>query len=65
MVDVWSLADCLTLCAAGSFEVEELQQVTLNGCLTVDAASMQALQIFKVMFCADLQLQQPDIASQW
>ena len=51
------LPDCLQLCAAGFFEVEELQQVTLNGCLTVDAASMQALQIFKVIFCADSHLQ--------
>ncbi len=52
MAVAWVLPGCcltaLTLCAAGSFEVEELQQVTLNGCLTVDAASMQALQIFKV-----------------
>ena len=60
MAVAWVLPDSLTICAAGAFEVEELQQVTLNGCLTVDAASMQALQIFKVSDRADLRMQQPD-----
>ena len=50
MAVAWVLLDFLTICAAGSFGVEELQQVTLTGCLTVDVASMQALQIFKVIF---------------
>ena len=54
MAVAWMLPDSLTICAAGSFEVEELQQVTLSGCLTVDAASSQALQIFKVICHADL-----------